>query len=270
MGTLDRTLSMSETIGRPIVSFCREAGELSRFAFQAFQVSFTPPIRPRLIVHQMLSIGVKSLPIATLTAMFVGMVLVLQTGTQLLKFGARQYIPGLAFIALAREMVPVFTAVVVGARVAASITAEIGTMKVTEQIDAMDVLNVDPLRYLVVPRFWATVLMVPVASVYSLLTGFLGGMFVSAAGLQINPRLYYTITRQFATLTDFYSGLAKTFVFGAIIAVVGCFYGFHTRGGAEGVGRATTTSVVIVLILILIWDYILTSWILAITGTFRV
>jgi phospholipid/cholesterol/gamma-HCH transport system permease protein len=214
----------------------------------------------------MLAIGVKSLPIATLTALFVGMVMVLQTGTQLVKFGAREYVPGIAFIALAREMVPVFTAVVVGARVAASITAELGTMKVTEQIEAMDVLNVDPMRYLVVPRFWASVFMLPMASIYAMLTGYLGGMFVSAAGLNINPRRYYTITLQFASLTDLYTGLSKTFVFGAIIALVGSFYGFHTRGGAEGVGKATTSSVVVVLVLILIWDYILTSWILSFSG----
>jgi len=260
---------IAEAIGRPILDFCRESGDLARFAFQSFVVSLSPPFRPRLIIRQMMLIGVKSLPIATLTAMFVGMVMVLQTGTQLIKFGAKNYIPGIAFIALAREMVPVFTAVVVGARVAASMTAELGTMKVTEQIDAMDVLNVDPMRYLVAPRFWASLLMLPVASVYAMGTGFLGGMFVSAAGLHISPLQYYTITRQFATLTDYYSGLGKTFVFGVIIAVVGCFYGFRTRGGAEGVGRATTTSVVITLALVLIWDYILTSWILAFTGVMK-
>lgn len=260
---------VAEAIGRPILEFCREAGDLARFCFDSFVVSLSPPYRPRLIIRQMMSIGVKSLPIATLTALFVGMVMVLQTGTQLVQFGAKDYIPGIAFIALAREMVPVFTAVVVGARVAASMTAELGTMKVTEQIDAMDVLNVDPMRYLVAPRFWASLIMLPVASVYAMFTGFLGGMFVSAAGLGIPPLKYYTITRQFATLTDFYSGLSKTFIFGAIIAIVGCFYGFRTRGGAEGVGRATTSSVVIVLVLILIWDYILTSWILSVTGLLR-
>jgi phospholipid/cholesterol/gamma-HCH transport system permease protein len=253
---------LAETIGEPILEFCRETGRLARFSLQALFQSFTPPWRVPLIVRQMLFIGIKSLPIATLTALFVGMVMVLQTGTWLRKFGALQYVPGITFIALAREMVPVFTAVVVGARVAASITAELGTMKVTEQIDAMDVLNVDPVRYLVVPRFWASVLMLPVASMYSLVTGVLGGMLVSLATLNISPSHYWTITQRFANLNDIYSGLAKTFVFGAIIALVGCFYGFHTRGGAEGVGRATTTSVVVTLVLILVWDYVLTSWML--------
>jgi len=260
---------IAEAIGGPILNFCRETGDLARFCLQSFYVALAPPYRPQLIIRQMLAIGVKSLPIATLTALFVGMVMVLQTGTQLEKFGAKLYVPGITFIALAREMVPVFTAVVVGARVAASMTAELGTMKVTEQIDAMDVLNVDPMRYLVAPRMWASVIMLPVASTYALLTGILGALFVASAGLGIQPRQYYTITLQFATLTDVYSGLFKTLVFGAIIAVVGCFYGFRTRGGAEGVGRATTTSVVITLILVLIWDYILTSWILSATGLLR-
>ncbi len=259
---------LAEAIGGPILQFCRDSGRLTRFCGAALRRAFSPPLRFRLIIRQMKFVGVKSLPIATLTAVFVGMVMVLQTGVTLAKFGMTSYVPGIAFIAMAREMIPAFTAVVVGARVAASMTAEIGSMKVTEQLDAMDVLNVDPLSYLVVPRFWATVFMLPVCALYSMLAGTLGGMFVALAGLGIHPQKYIIMTQAFAKLTDFYTGIAKTFVFGAIIALVGCFYGFRTEGGAEGVGRATTTSVVTTLVLILVWDYILTSWILAFSSLF--
>lgn len=257
---------LAEALGRPFVDFCLGLGGLTVFFARALRRCFTPPLRARPLIRQMQFIGVKSLPIATLTALFVGMVMVLQTGVTLMKFGMSDYVPGIAFIALAREMAPVFTAVVVGARVAASMTAEIGSMAVTEQLDAMDALNVDPIRYLVVPRFWAAVIMMPAVSLYSMLAALLGGMAVAASSLGIGPRKYYMVTQQFAHMTDFATGLSKTFFFGALIALVGCHYGFRASGGAEGVGRATTTSVVVTLVLILVWDYIHTSWAVAITG----
>jgi phospholipid/cholesterol/gamma-HCH transport system permease protein len=217
-------------------------------------------------MDQAMAIGVKSLPIALMTAVFVGMVMVLQTGVQLVKFGSKNYVPGIAFIANAREMIPVFIAFVVGARVAASIAAEIGTMRVTEQIDALDILDVDPLRYLAAPRIIASTLLLPLISVLCLLAGFFGGMGVAMTGLNIGPAEYVGVTLKFAYLSDVYSGLIKTIFFGLIIALVGCYQGFNTRGGAEGVGRATTTAVVVTLVLILVWDFLLTQWVLFATG----
>ncbi len=252
--------------GELALRFLELNGQYGRFVWAVLCRTLTPPWRLRAVAEQCIVIGIRSLPIAVLTSIFVGMVMVLQTGVQLAKFGAKGYVPGISFIANAREMVPAFVAIVVGARVAASITAEIGTMKVTEQLDAMDTLNVDPVRYLAVPRLIAMTVMLPLISALCLVTGFLGGMVVGATSLNIDPLSYYHITLRFAYLEDVYGGLFKTIIFGMIIALTGCFYGFFTSGGAAGVGRATTNSVVSTLILILIFDYILTTWILIVTG----
>lgn len=261
-----RTLDFCDFVGAETLFFLEHCGDFARFLFNGFREAVTPPWQPRLILEQMYLIGVRSLPIAILTAVFVGMVMVLQTGVQLIKFGAKNYVPGVAFIANAREMVPVFTAVVVGARVAASITAELGTMRVTEQIDALEVLNVNPVRYLVVPRLIAMTFMLPLISTLCLVAGYFGGQIVGNASLNINPLEYYSVTLKFAYLEDVYGGLTKTIFFGTIIAGTGCYYGFRTYGGAEGVGRATTNAVVVSLILILISDYLLTSLILTLLG----
>jgi phospholipid/cholesterol/gamma-HCH transport system permease protein len=255
-----------EHVGGRILRFLEVTGRLISFSLRSIGMACSPPFHPRRYCEQMMSVGVKSLPIASLTALFVGMVMVLQTGYQLQKFGAKLYSAGITAIALAREMVPVFTAVVVGARVASSIAAELGTMKVTEQIEAMEALAVNPMRYLVVPRLIASTIMLPVITLYANLIGFLGGMIVGALSLNISARLYYNYTFDFLTLSDLYSGIIKTFVFGAIVGLVGCFCGFETRGGAEGVGRSTTSAVVLTLVMILIWDYILANWILFLTG----
>lgn len=250
------------SIGELTLNFLRFSGQFSLFAACVFGKTLTPPWRTRLIFEQAVEIGVKSFPIAALTSVFVGMVMVLQTGVQLIKFGSKNYVPGITFIANAREMVPAFCAIVVGARVAASITAELGTMRVTEQIDAMDILNVDPIRYLAVPRLIAMTVMLPAICSICIITGFLGGMVVGSAALGIDTLAYYTTTLQFAYLTDIFGGIIKTVFFGIIIAITGSYYGFHTAGGAAGVGRATTNSVVLTLILILIFDYLLTTIIL--------
>jgi phospholipid/cholesterol/gamma-HCH transport system permease protein len=226
----------------------------------------TPPWRSKLILDQAVLIGVKSFPIAALTSIFVGMVMVLQTGVQLTKFGAKSYVPGISFIANAREFVPAFCSMVVGARVAASITAEIGSMRVTEQLDAMDILNVDPVRYLCAPRVIAMTLTLPMISCICLITGYLGGQWIGANFLNIDPLQYFSTTLAFAKMPDIIGGVIKTIVFGYLIAMTGCYYGFNTMGGAAGVGRATTNSVVFALILILFFDYLLTSIILSVTG----
>jgi phospholipid/cholesterol/gamma-HCH transport system permease protein len=210
----------------------------------------------------MVAIGLDSLPIANLTALFVGMVMVLQTGYQLALFGVKGWSAGITAIALAREMVPVFTAIVVGAKVAASIAAELGTMKVTEQLDAMEVAGVNPVSQLVVPRVIGTVLMLPLISIYSLVIGFLGGVLVGNHALHIPPRQFYESSLSWLSLSDLYTGIAKAFVFGLIIALVGCYHGFHARGGAAGVGRATTNAVVCSLATILVTNYVLSTWFL--------
>lgn len=251
-----------EALGRLATGFVHDSGKFAVFCWKSFARALSPPWSWRLIMDQAMALGVKSLPIALITAVFVGLVMVLQTGVQLIKFGSKNYVPGIAFIANAREMVPVFTAFVVGARAAASMAAELGTMRVTEQIDAMTILNVDPMRYLVAPRLIAVTVLLPLISIICLVAGFFGGMVVASAGLNIHPVEYYHVTLKFAYLEDVYSGLAKTVVFGMVIALVGCYFGFNTHGGASGVGRATTSAVVVTLLLILLWDYVLTRWML--------
>lgn len=249
-----------EALGAQALRFVRESGKFGKFCGAALWRAVSPPWSLRRIMDSLLAIGVRSLPVALLTAVFVGLVMVLQTGFQLIKFGSKNYVPGISFIANARAMIPVFIAFVVGARCAASMAAEIGTMRVTEQIDAMDILNVDPVRYLVAPRVIASTLALPLISAMCLVAGFFGGMVVAATGLNINPVEYYMITLKFAYLSDVYTGLMKTVVFGTIIGLVGCYFGFNTRGGASGVGRSTTTAVVMTLILILVSEYVLTRW----------
>lgn len=215
------------------------------------------------IVQQMLYIGYDSIPIVLLTAVFIGMIMVLQTGYQLTKFGATLYAGGITAIALAREISPVFTAFAIAARVGASIAAEVGTMQVTEQIDALQTLATDPVEYIVVPRFIAALIVLPILTILSLFIGIMGGLLVGVTNLGISAQLYLNNTREFLILRDVYSGLIKTEMFAAIVAIIGCYQGFKTFGGAEGVGRATRNAVVDSFILIIISNFFLSTWILA-------
>ncbi|MBM3335463.1 ABC transporter permease, partial [Candidatus Sumerlaeota bacterium] len=242
-------------------------GQLVLFVLDAFGAIVLPPYRVKDTFRQMWLAGVRSLPIAGLTACFVGMIMVLHTGDQLQRFGAKAYVAGIAAIALAREMVPAFTAIVVGARVAASMTAELGTMKITEQIDAMQALAVNPIKYLVAPRVIATTVMLPIVTIYADVLGFFGGFLIGVSALNIPPTQYWKNTLDLLYLSDITCGLLKTIFFGAIIGSVGCYFGFKTEGGAEGVGHATTVSVVATLVLVVLFDYILSSWFLYLTTT---
>jgi len=252
----------AEWIGGRLTGGIRRMGHFTAFAGRtAFEI-VRPPWRGRLVAEQCWRLGLRSMPVAMLTALFVGMVILLQTGYELRTFNAKQYAAAGAGTALTRIMIPIFTALVVGARMAASIAAELGTMRVTEQIDAMQVLDVDPHRYLVAPRVAAAVMMLPLITVYADLIGLAGGLAMGAVALQISPRYYLTMTLQYLTVGDFVSGLVKTFFFGAAMGLCGCYFGFHARGGAEGVGRATTRAVVVTLMSLIVLEYILSTWIL--------
>ena len=257
---------MLEHVGRSILTQLGNVGRLTLFTGQAFGTTALPPYRVAETIRQMWLVGVRSLPIASLTALFIGMVMVLNTGYQLQQFGAKLYSAGITIVALTREMVPTFTAIVVGARVAASMTAELGTMKITEQFDAMQALAVNPVSYLVVPRLVATTIMLPVVTMYANVVGFFGGFIVGVSALNISPKMYLNNTMKFLQMSDLYTGLLKAVFFGVIIGIVGCYFGFRTRGGAQGVGQATTTSVVTTLILVVLFDFILGSWFLFLTG----
>lgn len=238
---------------------CFHLGVVTKLTLSAFLRIFHRPYRFRIWFQQMEQVGVNSLVIALLTASFTGMVMVLQTGVQLARFQSENMTPGIASLALLREIAPVLTSLAIAARVGAAITAEIGTMKVTEQLDALESMGTDPVQYLVAPRLIAAMVMLPLLTILTDLVGILGGCLIGVTKLGISFNYYLHITFQWVQLEDFFSGFLKTIVFGAIIAIVGCYAGFTSKGGAEGVGVATTRSVVASFILILVSDYFLTE-----------
>jgi phospholipid/cholesterol/gamma-HCH transport system permease protein len=207
-------------------------------------------------------IAVRSLPIVAVTSLFTGMVLALQTAFALARFGARPYVGSIVGLALARELGPVLAALMVGARAGAGITSELGSMAVTEQVDAIRAMGADPVQKLVLPRVLATTLALPLLTVFAVVLGVLGGMLIADLQYSISPHFYLQTILQTVELGDFASGVAKTFVFGWTIAMVGCFVGLRTEGGTQGVGRATTRAVVVASIAILISDFFLTKLLL--------
>jgi phospholipid/cholesterol/gamma-HCH transport system permease protein len=211
------------------------------------------------LVDQMEKVGVASLPLVFLTSLFTGVVLALQTAYQLQKISAELYIGSLVALSMTRELGPVLTALVIAGRVGAAISAELGTMRVTEQIDALEVLATDPIRHLAVPRFAALVLMLPLLTLYADMLGILGGYLVGVYKLGITSSLYMSMTWDPLRFKDILTGLFKAVVFAMIIATIACHEGFGTAGGAEGVGRSTTFSVVISFILIIAADCFFTA-----------
>lgn len=247
------------TVGVLSTLLAFHAGGLSLLLKDTITAIFRTPIKWRLTVIQMFRIGVMSLPLVFLTALFTGMVLSLQSAYQLRMFAAEKFISDLVALSITRELGPVLTAMVVAGRVGASIAAELGTMKVTEQIDALKALAVDPIRYLVVPRFIAAFFMLFFLTIYADIIGMLGGYLIAVFKLGISSHQY--IERSYIALVvkDVITGLIKAFFFGGIIAVVGCYFGFRASGGAEGVGRATTLAVVTALVLIIASDALFTA-----------
>lgn len=243
----------------PIENACAHAGGVSILLGQSLYRIFQRPYRIHQWIEQMEQVGVHSLAVALLTASFTGMVMVLQTGVQLGRFQSETMTPGIAGIALLREIAPVLTSLAIAARIGAGITAEIGTMKVTEQIDALESMGTDPVHYLVVPRLVACMLMVPALTILADLVGIFGGCLIGVTKLGISFKAYLDITFHWVQPQDFYSGFLKTIVFGGIVASIGCYLGLRSSGGAEGVGTATTRSVVASFILILVSDYFLTE-----------
>jgi phospholipid/cholesterol/gamma-HCH transport system permease protein len=228
------------------------------FVGTIFQV-FVPPFRRKELFIQMYKVGVLSLPIVFLVSLFTGMVLALQSAYQLTKMSAQIYISSLVALSMVRELGPVLTALVIAGRVGASITAELGTMKVTEQIDALETLAANPVRYLVVPRLLALCIMLPLLTVYADFIGIIGGYFIGVYKLLIGPAIYMKMTFDPLEFKDIFTGLFKSLVFAVIVSTVSCYEGFRTEGGAEGVGKATTFSVVASFILIIAADCLFTA-----------
>jgi len=213
----------------------------------------------RLILGQMERIGVRSLSIVLLTAVFTGMVLALQMGNYLTRFGAKPYAGRILALSMLREMGPVLTALMIGGRVGAGITAELGSMQVTEQIDAMRSLGINPVQKLVLPRLVALMIMLPLLTVLADFVGVMGGLFISAMELDISADFYLNSIIQFIKFQDLFSGLGKTFFFAFFIGIIACYNGLQVTGGADGVGQATTQTVVTTSITTLVSDFFLTK-----------
>lgn len=241
-------------LGKDFVSFFFYLGDITVLFSKTVFASITPPWNKKKISQQMGKIGVNSLPLIFLTSIFTGMVLAFQGAYQMEKISAKIYVASLVSLSLTRELAPVLTALVVAGRVGASITAELGTMKVTEQIDALESLATNPIRYLVVPRYYALLFMLPLLTIYADVIGMVGGFIVGVFKLNLGSTFYTTMTIETLRIKDVVTGLIKAFAFGLIICIVSCYEGLSAKGGAEGVGKVTTLSVVTSFILIIAVD----------------
>ena len=245
-------------IGRFTILLLSEIGRLAEFAATALPAIVAPPVYLRLIGQQMMRIGFYSLPVVGLTAFFTGGALALQiaVGTTV---GAETLVPNIVVLGITRELGPVMAGLMVAGRVSAAIAAELGTMRVTEQIDALVTLSTNPFKYLVTPRIVAAVLTMPILVAIADIIGVMGGWVVGTQSLGYNSSVYIHNTYDYMKTADVMSGLYKAAAFGFIIALMGCYHGYYSRGGAQGVGAATTNAVVSAAILILATNYVMTS-----------
>lgn len=248
-----------QPIGQLVLRLMEKIGRLVLFASLAVSHCVRPPFYPRLILRQMLDIGFYSLPVVGLTAIFTGMVLALQSYTGFARFSAESAIPNVVVVSITRELGPVLAGLMVAGRVGAALAAEIGTMRVTEQIDALTTLATNPFKYLIAPRIIAGIAMLPLLVLVADIIGVFGGYLVSVYKLGFNPSNYLKNTVDFLQPTDVISGLVKAAVFGFLVSLMGCYHGYHSRGGAQGVGTATTNAVVSASILILSFNYVITE-----------
>jgi len=248
---------MLEQLGDWFANVLEEIGAIFILLWETLCAIFSADFKPRLVLEQMVRIGVDSLPVALTTALAVGMVFSIQIAGEFVKFGAGKVVGGVMAIAVAREFAPALTGVVVAARVGAAIAAEIGTMRVTQQVDALKALGGNPVKYLVVPRFIAACLMLPLLTVLADLVGFVGAYFVATIFSKVNPVDFMSSADSLLALDDVFGGLAKAFVFGMIVALIACWKGLNAKNGAKGVGEATTAAVVSSLISIFIFNYFL-------------
>ncbi len=257
-------MNILQPIGRFMLAFLATAGRVVIFTGNALSHCVRPPFYFRSTINQMVEIGYYSLPVVGLTAIFAGMVLALQSYTGFARFSAEGAIANLVVVAITRELGPVLAGLMVAGRIGASMAAEIGTMRVTEQIDALTTLSTNPMKFMVAPRLIAGVMMLPFLVLIADIIGVFGGYLVAVYKLGFNPANYLQSTWDFVQPMDVISGLVKAAVFGFIITLMGCYHGYTSRGGAQGVGAATTNAVVSASILILCFDYILTEMFFAI------
>ena len=252
-------LSPLAAVGRSVLALLQQIGQVSLFAANTLSHLVRPPFYPREFLSALFQIGWLSLPVVGLTAFFTGGALALQIYAGGARFNAEAVVPSIVAIGMVRELGPVLGGLMVAARVASSIAAELGTMKVTEQIDALVTLSTDPMKFLTLPRVLAATLAMPALVAVGDTIGIMGGYLVAVARLEFNAATYLSNTVDFLQLWDVLSGLVKGAVFGLIVALMGCYYGMTSGRGAQGVGRATKTAVVVASVLILAANYLLTE-----------
>lgn len=248
-----------DLLGRFIFNFLLTTGRFGLFTAQTIRYIFTPPFYYKQFLIQLVEIGFYSLPVVALTTLFAGMVIALQTYTGFSQFSSEGPVSLVVLISVTRELAPVMAGLMVAGRIGASMAAELGTMRVTEQIDALSTLSTNPMKYLIVPRVLAGILMLPVLVLIGDIIGICGGYLIGIYKLEFNATTYLVNTWTYLKTMDIVSGLTKAAVFGFIITILGCYNGFNSKGGAQGVGTATTNAVVSSSILILIFNYILTE-----------
>ena len=239
--------------------FLEHIGQISQMTWQSFRVMFRRPLEIDSTLYQLEALGVRSLSITAITAVFTGMVMAIQFAFGLQKFGGMEYTGRIIGLSFSRELAPTLTAVIVGGRIASGIAAEVGSMSVTEQIDAIRALGADPVKKLVVPRLVASVILMPVLGAIALVLGFAGAMFICSVEFGIPAGFFLRTALGSVGFSDFLAGIFKCPFFGALMALIGCPFGIRTRGGTEGVGQATTRTVVATSTAILVADFLLTK-----------
>lgn len=256
---MNRASTAIDNLGRAVLQNVEEMGKILLLFISVLSWMIRPPLKLRHIFKQMEFVGVKSIFLVVLTGTFTGMVMALQGYHGFRMFSAESLVGATVALGMTRELGPVLTSLMVTARAGSAMAAELGTMRVTEQIDALSVMATNPVKHLIVPRVIAGVVMVPVLTIVADFVGILGGYFVGVVILNINSGIFVKNITRLVELDDIFNGLIKAAVFGLILSLVGCYKGFNTSGGAEGVGRATTEAVVLASISILVSDYFLTA-----------
>ncbi len=260
--------SFLNRVGESVYFALEQVGDFVFFVWKVLKNAFKSPFYIGEVVKQAEYLGVKSLPVISMTGLFSGMIISLEVGKSLeaMVKGTVQYIGGVTSFSIVKEIGPILTALIVVSRVGSAMTAELGTMKITEQIDALETMAVHPLKFLVVPRVLAGTFMLPLLTIFSAFIGVVGGWFIAHAVLHVSDSTYWYLAVKALKVGDVIDSLIKSTSFGVIISMVSTYYGFNTTGGAEGVGKSTTKSVVMSSFLILVADYIISSILIAIKG----
>lgn len=252
-------MKILQNIGKRVIENFRSLGVISIFYYKIIKYTVTPKWYFSLIGQQLIKIGFLSLPVVGMTAIFTGGALALQIFVGASRYSVADTVPNIVVLGITRELGPVLTALMVAGRISSAIAAELGTMRVTEQIDALKTLSTNPFRYLIVPRVIAALISLPLLTFISDIIGVFGGYITSVLSLDFNGSAYIIKTLDFMQTEDVMSGLIKSVVFGFIISSMGCYYGYNSGKGAEGVGKATTNAVVVASILILLFNYLMTQ-----------